>query len=109
MIIFFSDKKSLVFEIKDVNKLTLEIKKQIYSFSLMTQSLLSVVNSNNDILKSIFLIFDSTDLYMAFPFNYHNSWNFLDIFDNFTDNPSWCTDEEGNIITYHIQIFIYLE
>ena len=44
-------------EIKDVNKLTLEIKKQIYSFSLMTQSLLSVVNSNNDILKSIFLIF----------------------------------------------------
>ena len=88
-------------EIKDISQLTLEIKKQIYSFSLMTQSLLSVVNSNNDILKSIFLIFDSTDLYMAFPFNYHNSWNFLDIFDNFTDNPSWCTDEEGNIITYY--------
>ena len=35
-------------EIKDVSQLTLEIKKQIYSFSLMTQSLLSVVNSNND-------------------------------------------------------------
>ena len=88
-------------EMNDINQLTPKIKKQIYTFSLMTQTLMSIINENNEILNCIFFVFDETDLYVSFPFTYLYSWQFLDIYNNFTDNPSWCTNEQGEIITYY--------
>ena len=78
-----------------------ETKKQIYVFSLMTQSMNSIINSNRDILTTLYFVFDKTDLFLCFPFTYQLSTGFLDIFDNYTNNPAWCTDEEGEIITYY--------
>ena len=87
--------------IKDINQLSSDIKKQLYAFSLMTQSLISVMNSNNDILKNVYFMFDDSDLYLAYPFIYYYSWDFLDNYNNFTSNPSWCTDQQGKTITYY--------
>ena len=82
----------------NISLLTNETKKQIYVISLMTQTMHSIVHTSNDILKSVYFVFDKTDLYIAFPFIYQLTSSFLDIFNNFTNNPAWCTDEKGDII-----------
>ena len=88
-------------KMKNIKQLSAKIKKQIYAFSLMTQSFLSIMNPNNDILKNVYFIFDDTDLFLAYPFTYYYTWKFLDTYNNFTNNPSWCTDAQGNTITYY--------
>ena len=85
----------------NISLLTNETKKQIYVISLMTQTMHSIIHTSNDILKSVYFVFDKTDLYVAFPFIYQLTSSFLDIFNNFTNNPAWCTDEKGDIIKYY--------
>ena len=87
-------------EIRSIEQMNPYMKKQLYAFSLMLQSMIAVINSSSEI-KNIFFVFDNTDLYLSYPFTYELSWDFLDIFDDFEDNPSWCTDERGKIITYY--------
>ena len=87
--------------IRNINQMTLNMKKQLYTFSTLTQSMYSALKSTNDILTDIFFIFDTTDLFLNYPFTYVHSLNFLETFNNYHDNPSWCTDEQGNKITYY--------
>ena len=87
-------------EIKTIDQLNLITKKQVYAFTLMIQTMYSVLNENNDILKNFYLCFESTELYLGFPFSYYKTLDFLEGFDN-VSNPPWCTDKEGNIITYY--------
>ena len=47
----------------NIDLLTNETKKQLYTLSLMIPSMNSVIHSSNDILKNIYFIFDKTDLY----------------------------------------------
>ena len=86
---------------RHVMNLTETMRKQLYAFSLMTQSLHSIVNLNYDDLKTIYFLFEGTDIFLAYPFSYFHFWGFLDTFDNYSLNPSWCTDEEGEIIAYY--------
>ena len=88
-------------DLKNINQMTITMKKQLYAFSLMTQSLISVINSNNDIIKNIYIIIEGTEIMLASPFIYFNNYGFLEAFANYTGNPSWCTDEKGNIINYY--------
>ena len=85
----------------NISLVTNETKKQIYIISMMTPTMNSLIQSNNDLIQSIYFVFDKTDLFSAFPFIYQLSYGFLDIFDNYTNNPAWCTDENGDIITYY--------
>ena len=75
--------------------------QQISIFSQLTQSLYSVYYSMNDILMDIFIIFDETNLFVGYPYIYFNSHGFIDIFREYKSNPTWCTDENGNLITYY--------
>ena len=88
-------------ELKNINQTSKIMKKQIYTFSLMTQSLISAINSNNDIIKVIYIVIEGTEMLLAYPFTYFNGNGFLESFSDYTGNPSWCTDEKGNIITYY--------
>ena len=85
----------------NISLVTNETKKQIYIISMMTPTMNSLIQSNSDLIQSIYFVFDKTDLFSVFPFIYQLSYGFLDIFDNYTNNPAWCTDENGDIITYY--------
>ena len=85
----------------NINQMDLDMKKQLYIFSLMTHSMMSIIKSNNDLIKNIYFLFEGTDLFAAYPFTYFNSYDFLQNFANISNNPSWCTDEKGSIITYY--------
>ena len=78
-----------------------DLYQQISIFSQLTQSLYSVYYSMNDILLNIYFLFEETNLFIAFPYTYFKSINALDQYAKFDDNPTWCTDEKGNIIDYY--------
>ena len=86
--------------VRTIDKLDNRMKKQYYAFSLMIQSMYSIINEQNEILKNVYFLFEGTELYLGYPFTYFNSWNFLEIFDK-TSSPAWCTDVRGEIITYY--------
>ena len=87
-------------DITTIEQLDINTKRQIYSFALIIQNMYSMLNDNNDILKNFYLCFESTNLYIGFPYTYYKSLNFFDTFDK-VSNPPWCTDTEGNMITYY--------
>ena len=89
---WFVDRNTL--EVTDKNS---DLYQQISVFSQLTQSLYSVLFSMNDILLNIYFLFDQTNLFIAYPFNYFSKTNFYE----YNENPSWCTDENGNIINYY--------
>ena len=84
-----------------ISQLNIETQRQLYVFSTLTQSFYSIIKSNDDFLKNIYFMFEDTDLNFAYPISYFEKLGFFDIVNNYTNNPSWCTDEEGNIISYY--------
>ena len=75
--------------------------QQISVYSQLTQSLYSVWSSMNDILLNIYFLFDDTNLFIGYPYKYYNDIKSLPRFLNYMNNPTWCTDERGNIIEYY--------
>ena len=67
----------------------------------MTQSLYSVCSSMNDILLNIYFLFDDTNLFIGYPYKYFYDINTIKDFKYYKNNPTWCTDEEGNIIDFY--------
>ena len=65
--------------------------KQLLGYSYITQSIYSFWTSLSDLIFSIHFFFESTNLYITFPY-YEDR-----ILDVNIDNPSWCTDENGNL------------
>ena len=93
---WFIDKKII-----DVKQMDLNMKKQLYVFSLLIHPMMAIINSNNGLLKDIYFLFEGNNLFTFYPFSHLYSDEFLEKFLNHSDNPSWCTDEEGNIIEYY--------
>ena len=75
--------------------------QQISIFSQLTQSLYSVYYSMNDILLNIYFLFEDTNLFISYPYTYFKDSNDLSAFETVETNPTWCTDEKGNIIDYY--------
>ena len=75
--------------------------QQISIFSQLTQSLYSVYYSMNDILLNIYFLFEDTNLFISYPYTYFKDSNDLAAFETVETNPTWCTDEKGNIIDYY--------
>ena len=93
---WFIDKKII-----DVKQMDLNMRKQLYVFSLLIHPMMAIINSNNGLLKDIYFLFEGNNLFTVYPFSHFYSDDFLEKFLNHSDNPSWCTDEEGNIIEYY--------
>ena len=75
--------------------------QQISIFSQLTQSLYSVYYSMNDILLNIYFLFEDTNLFISYPYTYFKDSNDLSAFETVETNPTWCTDDKGNIIDYY--------
>ena len=96
--IWFLDKNKKKFD--DTEILT-NLYQQVAIFSQMSQSLYSVYFSMNDILMNIYFLSEETNVFIGYPFKYFNDSKTLYNFYKFDNNPSWCTDEEGNLIDYY--------
>ena len=55
----------------------------------------------NDFLLNIYFLFEETDLFIEYPYTYFSKTNALNDFYEYKNNPTWCTDEKGNIINYY--------
>ena len=98
------DYTSLWFVDKNTTKLTnknTSLYQQVSIFSQLTQSLYSVYFSMNDILMNIYFLFDETDLYIAYPYIYFKNSEFMNVFKNKNNNPTWCIDQNGKKIDYY--------
>ena len=75
--------------------------QQLSVYSQLTQSLYSVWSSMNDILLNIYILFEDTNLFVGYPYKYFHEIKSLPKFIDYDNNPTWCTDEQGNIIEYY--------
>ncbi len=97
---WFVNKNKTSFDNTDKDKLS-NLYQQVAIFSQMTQSLYSVYFSMDDILKSIYFLSEDTSVFIGYPYIYYYNSKTINDFYNFVGNPSWCTDEEGNLIDYY--------
>ena len=74
---------------------------QIFLVSLCTQSMYIGLNSLKGIITKFYFIFEDTNVYIAYPYEVYYKKGSIPSFTNYTSNPSWCTDNEGNIINYY--------
>ena len=98
--LWFLDNEKTEFENTIEEKMT-NLYQQIATYSQLTQSLYSVYNSMDDILLSIYFLFEDTGVFVSYPFKYYYKDGILPSFINYEHNPSWCTDEKGNLIKYY--------
>ena len=96
--IWFVDRDKL--NNSDIDPLS-DLYQQISIFSQLTQSLYSVYNSMNETLLSMYFLFEDTNLFIAYPYTYFARVKLLKSFYDYETNPSWYTDENGNIINYY--------
>ena len=75
--------------------------KQLFVFSLITQSMYANLNSMKREISKFYFIFEDTNLFAVYPYKYYYNKNSVSSFGNYTKNPSWCTDDKGNIINYY--------
>ena len=97
---WFKDKKKKKFNDTIEEKLS-DLYQQAATFSQIIQSLYSVIFSMNDILYNIYFLSESTGVFIGYPYIYFYNSKLANYFYNFSNNPSWCTDEEGNLIDHY--------
>jgi len=72
-------------------------KKQLIAFNQIIPNLFSVFATTNSSTFGYYFYFESSELYLSFPLYADYIWNFTKILDKYTDNPIWCTDQQGII------------
>ena len=72
-------------------------KLQLIVYSNIIQNIYSTLAATKSSVPNYFFLFDKTDLFINFPIEYDYKENNLNIFDNYTNNPVWCSDENGNV------------
>ena len=94
--IWFVDKNTIDLTVQDD-----VLYQQVAIFSQLTQSLYSVYSSLKDVLMSMYFLFEETNLFIAYPYVYFRDAGLMNEFKEYKNNPTWCTDEKGNIIDYY--------
>jgi len=94
--IWFVDKYTTIVENKNSS-----LYQQISICSELTQSLYSVYSSMSNVLMNIFFLFEETNLFILFPFLYFKSTGLIKDFKEYSQNPTWCTDENGKKVNYY--------
>ena len=72
-------------------------KLQLIVFSNIIQNVYTTLEATNTLVPYFYFMFDKTDLFINFPIEYDYLLNNLNVYTNFEDNPSWCTDSNGKI------------
>ena len=72
-------------------------KLQLIVFSNIIQNVYTTLEATNTLVPYFYFMFDKTDLFINFPIEYDYILNNLNVYTNFEDNPSWCTDSNGKI------------
>ena len=75
---------------KNLNKNS-TLFKQLLIYSYLTQYIYTLRTSISEIITSLHFYFESTNLFITFPYDEK-------VILNDTINPPWCTDENGNLI-----------
>ena len=76
-------------------------KNQLIAISNMMQNIFATYYSNNASPKSFYFYFESTELYITFPLIYDLQNGFISQILNYQYNGVWCTDKNGEKITYY--------
>ena len=76
-------------------------ENQLIVLSNMMKNIFSTFYSTNSTMQTFYFYFESTELMMLFPLIYYYREGFISIFTNYTNNPVWCTDEKGEILTIY--------
>ena len=103
-----TDFYSLWFVDKYTNKQNLTNKnttlyKQLLIYSYLIQSIYSFREPMSDYLTAIHFYFQSTNLYISFPYN-------KNMILEEANNPPWCTDRNGNLVTiFNFKCYHYYE
>ena len=78
-----------------------DLYNQIYLVSLLTQSMYAGFKSLNGLITKFYFLFEDTNVFIAYPYTAYWDRGGIESFTNYTSNPSWCTDNYGNIINYY--------
>ena len=102
MAFWYIDNKSRNFDdIKDIRT-----KKQIIAYSNIIHNIYSSLAANSKInsIYEYYLYLEETNLYLAFPITYFSEADYLVYFQNYFENPYWCTNDKGEAITnYYVK------
>ena len=74
---------------------------QLFLFSLLTQSMYSSIKSLNGLVSAFYFIFEDTNAFISYPYEYYWKSKNVSTFLHYNTNPSWCTDYKGNKINYY--------
>ena len=75
------------------------VKKQLIAYSNILQNVYATLASTMSSVMSYFFLFDKTDLFIAFPLKYYYDNGYTKSFKEYKNNPIWCCNEKGEIIT----------
>ena len=78
-----------------------DLYNQIFLVSLTTQLMYVGLNSFKGLISKFYYIFEDTNVFIAYPFKNYWDNNRMNSFVNYKNNPSWCTDNYGNILNYY--------
>jgi len=81
----------------DESNLEPVMKKQLIVYSNILQNVYSTLAATKSSVSSYFFIFEKTDIYIGFPLQYFKEEGFLKYYKNFTNNPVWCCDINGEV------------
>ena len=79
----------------------LDLYNQIYLVSLTTQSMYTGLKTLKGLITKFYFIFEDTNVFIAYPYRAYWDKGRIESFRNYTSNPSWCTDNYGDIINYY--------
>ena len=78
-----------------------DLYNQIFLFSLLTHSMYASLSSLHGLITKIYFLFEDTNVFITYPYKVFWEDGKIDTFYNYTSNPSWCTDNYGNIINFY--------
>ena len=81
---------------KDLENNTTE-RLQLIIYSNIIQNVYSTLAATKSTVYSYFFIFQNTEIVISFPLEYNYKINNINSFTNYSFNPSWCCDYNGEI------------
>ena len=78
-------------------------KLQLIVYSNIIQNVYSTLAATKSSVADYIFFFENTDILISFPIEYYYNMNYLNIFQNYTNNPAWCCDNNGEV--YNIYKF----
>ena len=72
-------------------------KLQLIVYSNIIQNVYSTLAATKSSVADYIFFFENTDILIGFPIDYYYNMNYFHIFTNYSNNPSWCCDNFGEV------------